>query len=213
MQVQNCLLQTFELPAAILRLYEPEEAAVRAWYTAESRQHAGIPFPYWAKVWHSSVALAAYLHNHPELIRQQTVVELAAGLGLAGLATAAFARHVVISDYVPEAVDLIAENIRLNKLGNAEAASLDWNQLPPALRADVLLLSDINYDPSAFDTLHKVLLRFLQAGTAIILATPQRLMAKPFIEQLLPYVVTREEQLVTHAGQAMAIQLLVLKAC
>jgi hypothetical protein len=34
-----------------------------------------------------------------------------------------------------------------------EAALLDWNALPEDLAADVVLLSDINYEPEAFDAL------------------------------------------------------------
>jgi hypothetical protein len=38
-----------------------------------------------------------------------------------------------------------------------------------------------------------VLEKFLNAGTTIILATPQRMMAKPFIENLLLWCVLQEE--------------------
>ncbi len=73
------------------------------------------------------------------------------------------------------------------QLANVTGKVLNWNQLPHDITADVLILSDINYGPNQFDRLNKVLQWFLQKGTTILISTPQRLMAKPFIEKLLPW--------------------------
>src|SRR5581483_10349727 len=98
-----------------------------------------------------------------------------------------YAHTVCCSDYLEEAVATMTASVQHLQLVNATCRVLDWHQLPHDLKTDILLLSDINYDPDQFDQLYQVLQRFLVQGTLILLATPQRLMAKPFIEKLLPF--------------------------
>ena len=88
---------------------------------------------------------------------------------------------------------------------------LDWNYLPPSLRADTLLISDVNYDPIAFETLYAVLKKFLANKAVIILSTPQRLMAKPFIERLLPFCIMRETKMIDTVNGPVAITIQVLQ--
>jgi len=134
--------------------------------------------PYWAKIWPSAIALTRFLQEHPELIMGKQVLELAAGLGLPSLYVSGIAAHVLCSDYDPEAVDFIRKNIGQNQCQHISAACIDWKELPKDLKTDLLLLSDINYDPKDFDILHALIEAFLRQGTTILLATPQRLVAK-----------------------------------
>ena len=166
--------------------------------------------PYWAKLWPSALALGSYIAGHPQLIVGKKVLELAAGLGLPGIVAAHLASEVVISDYAPEAVVTIRSSVELNGLGNVQCQVIDWNSLPPDLESEVILLSDINYDPAAFEVLYDVLQDFLAKGSTLILATPQRLMAKPFIERLLPDCVEQDEQLIQLNGESAFISLFVL---
>ncbi|WP_165871567.1 class I SAM-dependent methyltransferase [Flaviaesturariibacter flavus] len=174
-------------------LLVPEPGGVEARF--RRRQEAGEQpeLPYWSRIWHSATALAAFLLQRPELIAGKRVLELAAGLGLPGLVAAEAAAAVVVSDYLPEAVDLLERNIAFSGMKNVSARRLDWNALPEDLRADVLLLSDVNYEPAAFAQLLVVIKKFLGQNTAVILATPQRLMAGPFIGQLAPLVRERND--------------------
>jgi predicted nicotinamide N-methyase len=169
------------------------------------QQDAGIrpDPPYWSRIWHSAMALSGYIIQRPELLRGKQVLELAAGLGLPARVAATLATHVLASDYLPEAVAMLQQNINSFGIKNMEAALLDWNALPEDLAADVVLLSDINYEPEAFDALLGVIRRFLEKDALILLATPQRLMAGPFIDALAPYVQHREEQVVS--GTAISI--------
>jgi predicted nicotinamide N-methyase len=139
------------------------------------------------------------------------VLELAAGLGLPGQVAAHVAAAVVISDYMPQAVEMAASSVAVNGLTNVRCRVLDWNALPDDLEADVLLLSDINYEPSAFERLHSVLLDFLGRGSTILLATPQRLMAKSFIARLIPYCFAQGEQQVSLNGESAFISVFALR--
>ena len=73
---------------------------------------------------------------------------LAAGLGLPSLLAARYAYEVHASDHIPEAVELMKRSADLNGILNMKCSLLDWNCLPENIRTDILLLSDINYDPS-----------------------------------------------------------------
>jgi predicted nicotinamide N-methyase len=170
-----------------VELLIPDAQAVQQNYYQQKQLQPDIPFPHWTKLWHSALALSNFLQSHTALIRNKTVLELAAGLGLPSLLASRYAAHVCCSDYLPEAVDVITRSATHNGLANMETRLLDWYQLPENLYAEVILLSDINYEPAAFAQLYQVLKGFIEAGATIILSTPQRLMAKPFIERLLPW--------------------------
>lgn len=179
-------LQHIQRPGYTIDLYIPNAPEVQNIYFQQRQVHTAVPFPHWTKLWPAALALSDFIFNHPELVKDKKVLELAAGLGLPSFVAARYANKVCCSDYLKEAVDAMNKTVQHLQLTNVSCELLDWNHLPDDLTTDVLLLSDINYDREQFDQLYQVLQRFIQQGTFIILTTPQRLMAKPFIEKLLP---------------------------
>ncbi|HUP13820.1 MAG TPA: methyltransferase domain-containing protein, partial [Niastella sp.] len=166
-----------------------------------------VPFPHWTKLWPAALAMSDFIYEHRQFVTDKNVLELAAGLGLPSFVAAQYANTVCCSDYLEEAVAAISKTVEHLQLNNVSCQLLNWNKLPEDVTTDVLLLSDINYDPEQFDHLLLVLQRFLQQGTLILLTTPQRLMAKPFIEKLLPFCKQQYEMAVDHTS----ISLLVLQ--
>ena len=69
----------------------------------------------------------------------------------------------------------------------------------------------MNYEPHEFEVLYQIINRFLEKGTTIILSTPQRLMAKAFIQQLLPWCAIHQQMDVSQAAEKTAVTILVLK--
>lgn len=205
-------LQNFDLGPRSIALYVPQLKAVQKAYQQQKALHPQTPFPYWAQVWPAAIALAQFVVQHPKYCRHKKVLELAAGLGLPSLAAAALAHVVTCTDYVAEAVQVVQQSASHNGLTNMHCQTLDWNHLPQDLQADVLLLSDVNYEPQQFEVLFEVLQRFLQRGTTIILSTPQRLMAKPFISRLLPWCSLQQTMYVPQPTEEAAITVLVLSA-
>jgi predicted nicotinamide N-methyase len=198
-------LKQFNLQGQCIELFVPEPKAIQ-----NSYQQGSIVFPYWAQVWPAAQALAGFLLNHTAYIEQKRVIELAAGLGLPSLVAARHASKVLCSDYVPEAVAIIQQSAVHNRLHNLSVRLLNWEHLPADLEADVLLLSDVNYDPTAFALQQELIQSFLQKGTVVLLSTPQRLMAKTFLTPLLFYCREQEEIAIVHEGKEVIVSVLVL---
>ena len=200
-------LQHLQRPGYTLDLFVPNAQEVQNLYLHQKQVQAQVPFPHWTKLWPAALAMGDFLHDHPELLKDKKVLELAAGLGLPSFVAARYANTVCCSDYLEEAIAAMRKTTQHLQLNNVTCELLDWNHLPSDLATDVLLLSDINYDPEQFDQLYLVLERFIQQGTLIILTTPQRLMAKPFIEKLLPLCKQQHEM----TADNTSISLLVLQ--
>ena len=210
MPIINATLEVHSLPfkRMNLELLIPVPSAVKTNYERLLQQGYAVPFPYWAQIWPAATALSIFLDNHVDYVFDKHVLELAAGLGLPSLVAAGLgAKQVCVSDQSEEAVQVLQQVINHNRFNNMESRRLDWHQLPDNLHPEVLLLSDINYDPAEFDTLFQVLTRFLQKGTLIILSTPQRLMAKSFINRLMPWCIQQENLQVS----AISFSIYVLK--
>jgi predicted nicotinamide N-methyase len=115
-------------------------------------------------------------------------LELGAGIGLPSFVVAHLTADIIVSDHDAEAVVLMEKNIDHLQLDHAKAMLLDWNYFPENIKTDVLLLSDINYAAEQFDPLLNLIKHFLEDGTTIILATPQRINITPFAERLQPFI-------------------------
>ena len=164
-----------------------------------------------AKVWPAAVGLCIFLQNNLHYIKNKKVLELAAGPGLPGIFCAAYACQVCISDIKPQAVALARLSATQHQLENISCRVIDWNDLQDVPLPEVLLLSDINYEPSQFEQLLSVIHYFLDNQCTIILSTPQRLMAKDFINQLLLFCEEQTETEVELEGQKTNISVFVLK--
>ena len=191
-------------------IYTPNYEQVKEIYTSLLNLDPNTPFPFWAKLWPSSIALLDVLKAHPHLIQNKHILEIGAGIGLPSLMMAGIAKSVQISDYDKEAVDLLQKNIEHLQIQNAEALQLDWNAIPENIQPDVVLLSDVNYDPAQFDTLITLIDKFMRHGSTIILSTPQRIMASPFVLKLELYIKERYEAFADENGIQKEISILVL---
>jgi len=200
-------IQTFHFAGSSVQAYIPSIKWVKQQFEKEESAAA----PYWAQVWPAAKALCEVIAAEPELVRDKKVLELAAGLGLPSLLAAQFAKSVIASDYVKEAVDILELSAAHNNLLNMQCRVLDWNKLDKKLHADVLLLSDVNYDPESFDPLFRVLTHFLNKGTDIVLSTPQRLMAKGFMERLIPFKNRQYTIEIKHNSDTVPVSVWILR--
>ncbi len=197
-KLQAITSQTYHFNEKTIRVLIPDNFLIQQQYLQEKERAEKEPYyiinpPYWAKIWPASIALCKFIAANTHYIQEKNVAEIAAGLGLPSLLAAHYAKEVHCSDYNIDAVETIRQSIAINHLNNVFASLLDWQHIPHHFNPDTLLLSDVNYEPEAFAILYKLIINLLNKGTTIILSTPQRLVAKSFVEQLLPYCILQED--------------------
>ena len=193
-----------------LQLHVPDPDQVKPIYDQLIASNPDTVFPFWAKIWPSSLALTSFLQKETQWIRSKHVLEIGAGIGLPSFSISREASTLVISDYSTEAVALMEKNIEYLVLQHAKAIYLDWNHFPSDLTADTVLFSDINYDPEQFEALLTLIKQLLNKGATVIIATPERISAVAFAVKLEPYVSSSVLETVDTAHQTMDIRIFVL---
>ncbi|KAF9908052.1 Protein fam86a [Linnemannia zychae] len=114
--------------------------------------------------------LAEYLIAHPELLAGKHVVDVGCGVGFLGIACAILgAKKVALTDGNHDVLAMAQKNIGYNNVPCPIAASLlDWESFTDeqiaALEAQVLILSDLTYDPTNIVPLVSVLKALLVKG-------------------------------------------------
>lgn len=204
-------LQTFQLSGSSFELFAPLQSEIQQAYLQQKAVDENVDFPYWAKVWPSAIGLSMFLQQHPQLLQDKRVLELAAGLGLPSLVAANYAQSVCCSDYVQAPLDFVKASADHHQFANIDYQIINWFAVPPTIKTEILLLSDINYEPAAFAVLFEMIQAFLAKQTTIILSTPQRLLAKPFIAQLLPFCTSQTDIEVLENGEPVCVQVLILQ--
>ncbi len=187
-------IQTFHFANTTVQAYIP----FQEWLSNQFENNESTSTPYWSQVWPAAKALCEVIAANPQLVKNKTVLEIAAGLGLPSLLAAQFAKEIVATDYIDDAVEMMKQSAIHNQLRNMQCRLLNWNNPPKNITADVLLLSDINYEPQSFDAVYKLLATFIELNSTILLSTPQRLSAKSFMERLQPWCKQIFEFDITH---------------
>ena len=185
-------LRTIEYEPYSTEIFMPDEEEVKKIYEREKSHYPDIDFPFWTRLWPSAIALSIFLRENEGLIKGKKVLELGAGLGLPSVVAATKAQSVTSSDHIDAAVETMAKSFSHHRFKNANSVRIDVRGIPEELQGDLLLLSDVNYDPQLFPDLMKLVKRFLKNGSTIILSTPQRIMGSAFIESLMPYMKSHQ---------------------
>ena len=114
MVVYPLQIQHVPLPDGLFELFIPIPERVGEVYKSLQLQNPDTPFPYWARLWPSAIALASYLQKNAPLINGRWVAELAAGIGLPSLVAAGYAKKVWCSDWVAEATQVAVSYTHLD---------------------------------------------------------------------------------------------------
>ena len=140
------------------------------------------PPPFWAFVWAGGQALARFVLDHPEQVRGATVLDLAAGSGVAGIAAAkAGARHVTAADVDPAAAAAIRRNAAANGVAVHPGAGAE---------ADVVLAGDAFYSDRVAGRMTDLLRGHRRRGGRILVGDPGRgYFPAPLFQRIAEYVV------------------------
>jgi predicted nicotinamide N-methyase len=107
-------------------------------------QRPAVPPPYWAWPWAGGQALARYVLDTPEIVRDRRVLDVGAGGGIVAIAAArAGARAVIANDIEPFAIEASRLNAALNEVDlELDEANLIYTDDG----WDVVLAGDVWYD-------------------------------------------------------------------
>lgn len=130
--------------------------------------------PYGLLLWESAVALAIRLGERPELIRDNRVLELGAGVGLAGMVAHAAGAQVTQTDHDPVALAIARRNAAANGVAGITQFVADWRHWEHAQRYDLIVGADIVYDQSVHADLARVFDANLAPGGRLVLTDPDR---------------------------------------
>lgn len=150
------------------------------WHKSEEDLAAlGLESPFWAFAWAGGQALARLMLDEPARVQGKTVLDLASGSGLAGLAAAkAGARIVTANDLDPIAMHAIALNAHANDLALIRHCGNLLTEMPAEDVAakvwDVILVGDMFYEEQLAREVLAWLLAHHEQGSTIYVGDPER---------------------------------------
>ncbi|MEZ4985774.1 MAG: hypothetical protein R2795_12200 [Saprospiraceae bacterium] len=171
--------------------------------------------PYWADLWHSAIAMADYLATHAIVTPGMRVTELGCGLGLPGIVAAKMGGNVCMTDYLPEALEFLAQNWSSNLSQPLDAKIMDWRHPDASCAAQLLLASDIVYERRSFEAVISTLQLLTLPGGRIILTEPNRMISKDFLqalEKVPDFALQTHQQPVTWNGQTRVVNILDMRS-
>lgn len=168
---QNAALTTPPLVPEVL-LHLAVEALPLWEKTEEELQAIGLPPPYWAFAWAGGQALARYVLDHPGLVAEREVLDVASGSGLVAIAAAkAGARMVEASEIDAIACAAISANAEAN---GAAVIVVEGDPIGRDMAPEVVLVGDAFYEKPLADRLLPWLEMLSARGATILLGDPGR---------------------------------------
>ncbi len=157
-----------------ISIYVADEA-VPLWHkTEEELGEEGLPPPFWAFAWAGGQALARHVIDHPELVRGKSVLDLASGSGLVGIAAMkAGASRVDIADIDDFALAASRLNAKRNDIAITTVAT-NLLEEPSSATWDTVLAGDIFYERDTAARALDFLNRHAEQGATILIGDPGR---------------------------------------
>ena len=142
----------------------------------ETRQYGTV-------LWPASIALALEIAERAADFRGTAVLELGAGVGLAGLAAACVGGRVVQTDRDEDALAMCRDNAERNGVAIACRAA-DWSTWTEVTRYDWIIASDILYRTSLHENLRAIFACSLAPRGRLLIADPLRSASVRLLEDM-----------------------------
>lgn len=143
--------------------------------------------PFWADLWPASLGLTRYIFNNRHLLRERTVLELGAGIGLAGIAAKIAGANVLQTDYAEAALRFTRLNSLRNGLPEPRLLLADWRHFPQIGQFDLIIGADILYEKTLHPSLTELIANALKPDGVLWLADPGRDYALEFVLSLMEH--------------------------
>jgi predicted nicotinamide N-methyase len=169
-----------------IKLHLAHEALAIWQKTEDELGEIGLPPPFWAFAWAGGQALARYILDNPKIVKGQSVIDIASGSGLVGIAALkAGAASVVAADIDQFSMAAIELNATLNNV-EISRTSDDLLVNPPP-HVDVILVGDLFYEKSVAE---KCFAWLQQSNAQILIGDPGRsYLPKSKLAQIASYAV------------------------
>ena len=171
---QETILDERRFEGQWYRFYRLEEIDLDYWDDDER-------MPYWADIWPSGLALASILAKAGSLDGVR-VLELGCGLGLPSIVAARLGAEVTASDYITDALDLLAINADVN-CATVERVELDWRNPADIGTFDLVVATDVLYETWQPDAVAGMLARSVASDGQAIVVDPDRRPAGKFVNE------------------------------
>jgi predicted nicotinamide N-methyase len=111
-----------------------------------------LHFPFWVKIWEASVVMADFLSRiKPE--PDKRILELGAGLGVAGITASSFGHRVMITDYSDEVLDFARVSSSVNGCQGVLFSKLDWLKPADIGKFEIIVGAEILFHQNFFEPL------------------------------------------------------------
>jgi predicted nicotinamide N-methyase len=171
-----------------VRLHLAHEALPIWQKTEDELGEIGLPPPFWAFAWAGGQALARHVLDHPDIVCGKSVIDVASGSGLVGIAAMkAGATRVLCADIDLFAVSAISLNATLNQVEVAVTAD---DVLDALVEEQVILVGDLFYEKGVASRCYAWLLSTKQRGADVLIGDPGRTyLPKDKLEKVMEYNV------------------------
>ncbi len=156
-----------------IRLHLADEV-LPLWHAVQvETREPDVALPYWAFAWGGGLALASYLHEHPDAVADRRVVDLGSGSGLVAIAAMrAGAAEATGVDIDPFAIAAIGLNARANRVRIAGLRRDILDEEPPEV--DAILAGDCWYEAGFASRVGVWLGRARDRGIDVLVGDPGR---------------------------------------
>lgn len=153
--------------------------------------------PYFGILWPAAEGLAIYLNQHPELVKNKSVLELGCGLGYPALVASQLGGKVLATDYHPDVEEYFKRNLRHSSL-SCDYLRLNWREDKQDIgQFDVVMGSDVLYENKHAREVARGLMRFMKPAGKILLSDPGRNYLQPFLEAMKQEGFSETSELIT----------------
>ena len=151
--------------------------------------------PFWVKIWPSAILLGHYL-SKIEVNTQKRMLEIGAGMGVAGITAASFGHHITITDNNEDALSFARVNAAANGLPDLSIRNLDWAAPNDHKKWDVIFGSDVIYLKEGINSLIDFLRSSLKPSGKIYFTLSPFIRGKDFFEKSADYFTIEKKGLV-----------------
>ena len=144
-------------------------------------ERAGICDASWSlfgQLWPAGTVLAKAMKKIH--LKDRRILELGCGLALPSLVLQYRGADITASDYHPVSRQFLSYNCQLNDLKNIPFIQLDWDEPLVDDKYDLIIASDVLYDPSNPELLGKVIEKMSSPICKVLLTCPGRGYKNPF---------------------------------